>query len=111
VDSPLGRLESRCFPAALAPDVSLAVRPEHIEISDAAPDGAANVVAGVIERELFSGKLIEYAVRVADTVVRAQCTSMARWAVGAPVTLRLPPERCVIVNGAPEEPRSRAPST
>jgi iron(III) transport system ATP-binding protein len=89
VESPLGRLVSRCFPDALEAQTSLAVRPEHIEI------------AGVVEREVFSGKLVEYLVRVAGTTVRAQCTSATRWAVGASVTLRLPPERCVIVNGLP----------
>ncbi len=101
VDSPLGRLRSQCFPDVVAPQTALAVRPEHIEICDAAAPGEANVIAGVIERETFSGKLIEYVVRVADTTVRAQCTSAKRWAVGAAVMLRLPPERCIVVNGVP----------
>jgi len=101
VDSPLGQIASRCFPDTLEADTALAVRPEHIEIGIAAPGEAVNVIAGVVERENFSGRLIEYVVRVAGTTVRAQCTSATRWNVGAQVTLRLPPERCVIVNGAP----------
>ena len=77
------------------------MRPEHIEICDAARTDETNMIAGTIERETFSGKLIEYVVRIADMTVRAQCTSAKRWPVGAAIMLRLPPERCVLVNGAP----------
>jgi iron(III) transport system ATP-binding protein len=101
VESRLGRLRSQCFPERLAAQTSLAVRPEHIEICDAARTDETNMIAGTIERETFSGKLIEYVVRIADMTVRAQCTSAKRWPVGAAIMLRLPPERCVLVNGAP----------
>jgi len=108
VESPLGLIVSRCFPDALEPQTSLAVRPEHIELGSASPSEATNVIAGVVEREIFSGRLVEYVVRVADTAVRTQCTSATRWDVGAQVTLRLPPERCVIVNGSPAGPAPAA---
>jgi iron(III) transport system ATP-binding protein len=101
VDSPLGRLRSRCFPETLAAATALAVRPEHIEICDAKAANDANLVAGTIERETFAGRLLEYTVRVGTLNVRAQCTSGRRWSVGASIWLRLPPDRCVVVNGAP----------
>ena len=101
VETPLGRIVSRCFPDTLGPEISLAVRPEHIEIRPASDATAENVVAGVVARENFSGRLVEYEVRAAGTMVRAHCTSATRWKVGAEVSLHLPPERCVVVNGAP----------
>ena len=103
VEAPLGRFVSRCFPATLEAHTALAVRPEHIEIAAGSPR-APNEIAGVVEREIFSGKLVEYVVRAGDTTIRAQCTSATRWPVGAPVILRLPPERCVVVNGVPGDP-------
>ncbi|HZT50505.1 MAG TPA: ABC transporter ATP-binding protein [Stellaceae bacterium] len=100
VETPVGRLVSFCYPEPLEAELSLAVRPEHVELIANPPRGTANLVSGVIEREIFTGKLVEYAVRVGEAVLRAQCTSMTRWAVGAQVTLRVPPERCILVNGA-----------
>jgi iron(III) transport system ATP-binding protein len=98
VDSGFGALRSQCFPENLGTQIALAIRPEHIEIHANAPPDTDNVIAGVIEREVFSGKLVEYGVKIGETLIRAQCTSATRWPVGAEVMLRLPPERCVVVN-------------
>ena len=109
VDLALGRITSRCFPETIEDETALAVRPEHIEIAAAEDaNGTENVIAGTVERENFAGRLVEYVVKTAaGATVRAQCTSSVRWKVGAPVTLRLAPERCVVVNGLPST-RQRA---
>jgi iron(III) transport system ATP-binding protein len=100
VESPFGPLRSHCFPATLDPTISLVVRPEHIEIGDAAPSGDCNVFHGRIGQVAFSGRLVEYVVRVGETIVRVQSTSGKLWPIGAAVRLRLPPERCIVVNGS-----------
>jgi iron(III) transport system ATP-binding protein len=100
VVAPFGQLRSRSFPATLGETISLVVRPEHIEIADAAPPGASNVFAGTISQVAFSGRLVEYVVRVGETSVRVQSTSGRLWPVGAAVHLHLPPERCVVVDGS-----------
>jgi iron(III) transport system ATP-binding protein len=100
VESPFGQIRSQCFPESLESTISLVVRPEHIEIDAASPSGGSNVVHGTISHVAFSGRLVEYVVRVAETVVRVQSTSGKLWPMGASVRLRLPAERCVVVNGA-----------
>jgi iron(III) transport system ATP-binding protein len=100
VESPFGPLRSHCFPETLAATISLVVRPEHIEIGDAAPAGGSNVVQGTIAQVAFSGRLVEYVVQVADTPMRVQGTSGKLWPAGATVRLHLPPERCIVVNGS-----------
>jgi iron(III) transport system ATP-binding protein len=100
VESPFGQLRSECFPETLDAAVSLVVRPEHIEIGDVAPAESSNVFEGTIGHVAFSGRLVEYVVRVGETAVRVQSTSGRLWPMGATVRLRLPPERCIVVNGS-----------
>jgi iron(III) transport system ATP-binding protein len=99
VELPWGRVRSRCFPDELGETISLMVRPEHVEIAGVprAPNGDA--LTGTVERVTFSGRLAEYAIRVGSATIRAQGTTGRLWEAGAAVELRLPPERCVIVNG------------
>jgi hypothetical protein len=56
---------------------------------------------GTIAEMAFSGRLVEYAVRVGDAKVRAQSTSARLWAVGDEVQLTLPPGRCFVVADGP----------
>ncbi len=55
----------------------------------------------MVERETFSGRLVEYVVRVGATDGPGAMHLGDALGVGAQVTLRLPPERCIIVNGVP----------
>jgi iron(III) transport system ATP-binding protein len=96
LDTPVGRIESRCVPEAPAGSPQLLVRPEHIEF--VAAEGA-NVVAGRITRRVFSGRIVEYFVEVGEAVLRVQGTSRTLLPDSGAVRLFLPPERCVVVAG------------
>jgi iron(III) transport system ATP-binding protein len=98
--TPLGRLAS-AHPAPAAGPLSLLIRPEHVEIG--AEGAAANTLDGVIRRVVFSGRLVEYLVETpSGATLRAQGTSAMLRAENEAVRLRLPPERCVIVEGRAE---------
>jgi ABC-type Fe3+/spermidine/putrescine transport system ATPase subunit len=98
VDTPLGRLRAEVLPGDTAGPLSLLVRPEHIEIGVGSA-GGPNEIAGTIERQVFSGRIVEYFVRVGTHLVRVQGTSRAMFDSGRSVTLHLPPQRCVVVRG------------
>jgi iron(III) transport system ATP-binding protein len=97
VDTPIGLLDSKCFPMSLASNICLTVRPEHIEIHADAP-GRQNVLPGTVRNVEFSGRIMEYHVQVKDLVVRVQRTSETVWDVESDVFLRFPPERCTVIN-------------
>jgi iron(III) transport system ATP-binding protein len=96
LDTPLGRIESRCPPASPVAPLHLLIRPEHIEFADA--DGP-NVLSGRITRRVFSGRIVEYFVALGDVTLRVQGTSRALLPAEGEVRLFLPPERCVVVSG------------
>jgi iron(III) transport system ATP-binding protein len=91
----------------------LLVRPEHIGLAatgrharggqEAAvresASAASNQVAGTVEATEFSGRLVEYRVRVPGlgTPLRVQSLSGTRIAPGTEVELHFPPERCVLL--------------
>jgi iron(III) transport system ATP-binding protein len=96
----LGAILSRCAPARLGPTLALLIRPEHVEFSDI----GENLVRGRIARRVFAGRLVEYAVAAeGGTVLRVQGSSVRLRAEGEQVTLSLPPDRCVVVEGSPED--------
>jgi iron(III) transport system ATP-binding protein len=98
LDTPLGRLASTDEPAT--GPLSLLIRPEHIEFGGGGP----NTLDGVIRRVVFSGRLVEYQVELpGGAVLRAQTTSGQIRGDGETIQLRLPPERCVVVRGRPED--------
>jgi iron(III) transport system ATP-binding protein len=100
VDTPLGRIASAGAPPA--GDLSLLIRPEHVQFLDV--DAGHNVLRGTIRRVVFSGRLVEYLVATASGVtLRVQGTSATLRTEGEAVLLRLPPERCVMVLGRPED--------
>ncbi len=100
VDTPLGRLRTAAAgdagAAASASKTSVLIRPEHIELR-ASPGNGVNEVAGVIERLVFSGRIVEYIIRVGDRLVRVQGTSREIFEAGRQVVMSLPPEHCVLV--------------
>ena len=102
LETPLGRLRSEGAAPADGP-LSLLIRPEHIEL--AAPDAAGgNLLDGTITRVVFSGRIVEYLVEVMGGArLRVQGTSGTLRGEGDGVRLHLPPARCVVVQGRPEE--------
>jgi iron(III) transport system ATP-binding protein len=98
VQTPLGPLISRNYPATLTPNLALSIRPEHIEI---APQKSDNNIQGTIQGLCFTGRTIEYEIQVETTTIRVQRTSEILWEPNTTVTLRLPPNRCRILNDVP----------
>jgi iron(III) transport system ATP-binding protein len=101
VQTPLGPLISRNYPATLTASLALSIRPEHIEI---APQKSDNNIQGTIRGVCFTGRTIEYEIQVGATTIRVQRTSEILWQPNTTVTLRVPPNRCRIINNVP--PRS-----
>lgn len=93
LDTALGRLHS-VLPTPTAARLRLLVRPEHIEFRDG---GGPNTLDGTIERVVFSGRLVEYLVRIGDVSLPINATSRVIKEQGDRVSVHLPPERCVIV--------------
>jgi iron(III) transport system ATP-binding protein len=75
---------------------SLAIRPEHVELSETRVD-RLNSWPGKIAARSFSGHLIDYVVDVAGRSVPAKETSRRILAPGADVWVHLPPERCMLL--------------
>ena len=97
VDCALGRVRVEGLPADLEGALSLLIRPEHIDIDRPSGERVVNQIDGTIERLIFSGRIIEYFVKVGDQTIRVQGTSREIWEAGATVRLLLPAEHCVVV--------------
>lgn len=81
----------------------LMIRPEHVRfVNGQAAD--CNALQGVIEGVLFSGKLVEYAVRVGSHRLTVYEASSQLKQVGDKIGLYLPPERCVLLSDPAAEP-------
>lgn len=82
-------------------EVLLMVRPEHIEIlprDQAEPSGGSrNVLPGRIASAQFSGKIVEFEVKVLETTLRVHALSRQDFKTGDPVALQIPPDRCVVL--------------
>ena len=91
VDTPLGPLLASGDPAGTL----LLIRPEHVRLD--APPGAPNQVPGTITRTAFAGRHVDYTVDVAGHSIPMQAPSSTVHAVGAAVTVTLPPEQCWLV--------------
>jgi len=98
LDTSFGPLLSQALPQDTTGTLKLLVRPEHIELHEAGATGP-NRIPGVIDRLVFSGRIVEYFVRVGEHVVRVQGLSRAIHEAGDAVTLELPAHRCVVVRG------------
>ena len=102
VSSPVGLIASTVFPDSIAPGRHfLLVRSEHIQILPAgqSQSGQQNMFSGTIDSSVFSGKLIDYRVRVNGTSIDVQTLSSAQWRDGDAVTIHMPPEHCVVIGG------------
>ncbi len=78
-----------------APGHTLAVRPEHVHLgtADELPDG----LDATILTRIFSGRMLEYVVRIGDTVLPAHATSRALLPVGAQVKASVAAENWIVL--------------
>ncbi len=91
-----------CSGAALVPgaDVAISIRQHEIGIGAAAaePDLRENVIPAVVARNVFLGNSRDYVAEIADgTALRIVTAPEQNIAQGSPVWLRLPAERCRVL--------------
>jgi iron(III) transport system ATP-binding protein len=84
--------------ARIGDDVTVGFRPEGIDVLDEPPIGAANVLEGTVAAATFAGDAIEYQVDLGQRVVRARGGSFVAFDVGRRVFLRVPAERCYVLD-------------
>jgi iron(III) transport system ATP-binding protein len=75
---------------------SVAIRPEHIQLTDGPPP-ALNGWTGRVTHRLFSGRLVEYQVEIGQQRLAVQTLSNTLVPVGNEITVVFPPERCLLL--------------
>lgn len=76
--------------------VNVAIRPENIEVlSDARP--GANTIEGTVEACVFLGNLLDCTIVVKGLAVHVQLHPSAEISQGEKVSIRLPPESCIVI--------------
>jgi iron(III) transport system ATP-binding protein len=99
VDTSIGTVLAQIDRTSNAGDkVILVIRPEEIEVDTAEPSLGPNVFDGIVERLLFLGEAVECFIRIAGTALQVRLNPHRAPAIGAPVRVRLPPERCLALN-------------
>jgi len=102
VDTPLGQLTAGVNADQADRASHVVIRPEHIQVEPAEAEGQPpgdNLVPGEVLSTTFSGKLVEYRVRVGGSEVLVQNLSTSLIRAGDAVRLRIPAERCVLLGG------------
>jgi len=84
-------------PLAKDAPVVISVRPEDVELFEAAPprEDGDNVCTGVVEAKVFLGDYLDFQVKVGDSVLLARVHPSLRTPVGHPIHVRMRAEKCV----------------
>ena len=100
VRTAIGEIAAGALDRTAPSDGFLMIRPEHIPMSwvrEDLPSSDVNVFEGTIVSETFTGKLVDYQVRVGDMSFEVQTTLHGAARRGSRVFIHLPPERCVML--------------
>jgi iron(III) transport system ATP-binding protein len=96
--TPAGEIRARCPDGVKTGDaVSVSIRPENIRVHAERPS-AANVLEGVLERQVFLGESLECEVRVGSTTLLCRQHPTVRFHRGDTVWVDIPPELCVVLS-------------
>ena len=79
--------------------VLVAAPPERLALREGSPDGRVNSLGGVVVNRAFRGDTVEHVVRVGDQELRARVPSSTSIPQGTEVTIELPPESCLLIDG------------
>jgi iron(III) transport system ATP-binding protein len=89
----IGTLHARAADVLAPGDaVLLFVRPEHVELSEAKPDGA-NVFAATVDQKVFLGDAIDFRVKIGQRLLLARAHPRLATRVRQPVYVRIAPAR------------------
>ena len=84
--------------------VTVSVRPEDVELSEAppAPADGDNICRGTVSAKDFLGDHLDFSVKVGDVVLLAKAHPSLRTPTGDPIYLRMKAEKCVAIPGSSE---------
>ena len=77
--------------------VTLSVRPENVELSEAESDRTGNLFAGIVDSKVFQGDFADFQVRAGGVTLLARTHPSLRTPVGEGVHIRIDPEKCVVL--------------
>jgi iron(III) transport system ATP-binding protein len=102
IETPIGQITVAGEPA-LRPGsaISVSIRPEDVELSEAAAETPGwTSLHGMVEQKVFLGEVVDFSVQVGDQLLLARAHPSLRTPIGAPIHLRLNPEKCIAIPGA-----------
>jgi iron(III) transport system ATP-binding protein len=79
--------------------VTVSVRPENVDVLEAAPDARTNVFTGTVESKVFQGDFVDFQIRAHGLNLLARSHPSLRTPVGDAVHIRLDPDKCVVLGG------------
>ena len=96
VRSQAGDLTAICeTPLTAGMKVTLAVRPENIELSGETPDDRRNLIRAAIAAKLYQGDFIDLQLRCGNLLLNAHAHPASRLPEAGMVSVRIAPEHCV----------------
>ena len=97
LETPIGNLSCRMAADARQGDnVTIAVRPENVEIKAGVPTGD-NSAQGEVDNVVYLGNLLDCVVKVGGERIRVQLHPSQTLAKGDKVALRFPTEHCLVL--------------
>jgi iron(III) transport system ATP-binding protein len=103
VATPVGALNVRCLDRLHRnAAVIVSVRPEDVELSEQAPEGADldTVCTGVVDAKAFLGEHLDFHVKIGDLVLLARAHPSLRTPVGDRIFVRMRAEKCIALPAA-----------
>ena len=100
VKTAIGQIATETHNSTAPSEGFLMIRPEHIPMSwtkEDLPSADVNVFEGTIVSETFTGKLMDYRIRVGEVTFEVQTPLRHALQNENRVFIHLPPERCVIL--------------
>jgi iron(III) transport system ATP-binding protein len=77
--------------------LNVGFRPESVSLSEARPGETRNVLEGTVTTASFAGDAVEYQVDLGQRLVRVKGQPYALFGEGQKVFVRVPPERCYVL--------------
>ena len=100
VATALGEMNVQCVESlSTGAPVVVSVRPEDVELSEAAPvrEDDDNLCRGTVEAKVFLGDYLDFQVKVGDSLLLARVHPSLRTPTGEPVHVRMRAEKCVAI--------------
>ncbi len=103
VDTEIGAIRSTSVePLKPGDRVVLSVRPEDVELTEARPEGEANVWHGSVDQKVFVGDACDFQVKINGRNLFARTHPSLRTKVGEPIWARVKPQKSVAMRASDE---------